>query len=644
MPVYRLFLTCLLALLVQNSVAQSGYGFLPNEYREALAAGTRTLTGKPGPNYWINHSSYRIRAALNPATRMLEGEATITFDNNSPDTLQSVVLRLYQDQLKPNGIRDFQVADSLLTEGVNLYYVRLDGEEINLNDTKGGNPGYRRYNAPPPAVRRYGTNIFLQLPKALAPGGTLSVEVAWSFQVPKAMNMRMGAYGEKTFFVAYWYPQIAVYDDISGWDEYNYTGTTEMYNDFNDYDVELLMPNDMMAWATGVWQNPAEVLQDGPLSRWQAALKSDSVIRVVTEQDLENNSVLKEAKNLSWKYTATSVPDFAFALSDHYLWDAASVEVEPGRRVLIQAAYPPDANLYDRAAEAARMSVKDLSTGILSWPFPFPSVTVFNSSDYGGMEFPMIVNDGRVRDFADLVDLTYHEIAHTYFPFYMGINEKKYAWMDEGWANILPNDLIRRVAPEAREPMWRNAISVQYSAGRESELPLMALSSQTGSGYGTHAYSRPTLAYHFFRDMVGDVAFQKAMQTYIADWHGKHPVPYDFFHEMNASTGRNFDWFWKPWFFEVHAPDLALTGPVIAGKKVKLTVTNVGNLPLPVELKFTYADGTSVNYHFDASVWEKGNTTFSFKEKLPLAPVKIELGSEIIPDAHLEDNVFPATK
>ena len=635
----RLTLFCL-ALLPLFATAQDAFPYF-REFNQAVAKGTRTYTGQPGPKYWINRADYQIKAAIEPFTRELQGEATISYTNQSPDTLKQVVLKLHQDIFKRGGVRSFQVADSMLHDGVTLYYVRLGDKEIDLNQQETTSGRYRRYNSPPPPVRRNGTNLILQLPTPLAPGQSLSIETAWSFRIPKGFNFRMGTYGDKTFFVAYWYPQVSVYDDIAGWDVTNYTGNTEMYNDFHNYEVSIMAPASTAVWATGEWQNPGEVLQEKALAAWQKAGTSDEVFSVFSADEMKSGAAVKPGTMHTWKFSAKNVPDFAFALSDQYAMDATSIEVEPGRRVRVQAAYNPENKFYDQAAKIARESVKDLSTGILAWPYPYPSITVFNGA--GGMEFPMIVNDGAVRDLADLIDLTYHEIAHTYFPFYLGTNERRYAWMDEGWASILPNDMIRKMVPDvARDPMWRNAISYQAVAGTAEDQSLMTLTENTGNLYSIHAYSKPALAYHYLRELLGDDLFRKGMQEYIRRWNGKHPTPYDFFHTLNTATGQDLGWYWKPWFFETKTPDLALSAVAAKGKSLKATITNKGGLPLPVYLTVTYEDGRTLRVNYPASVWKAGNATFEAKFAVEAQVKSIDLGGELVPDVAKADNTWSA--
>ncbi|MEO0470287.1 MAG: M1 family metallopeptidase [Bacteroidota bacterium] len=614
----KLLFSLALILFASTTMAQFP---MNREVQAALQNGTRTLNGQPGPNYWINRSDYDIDMRLDPASRVIDGSETITYTNNSPDALPMLVIRLYQDIFKKGGVRDEEVPPSALHDGVTLKKLIVAGNELDPNSTEGG---FRR------PVIRTGTNLIVRLAEPLQSGEKLTVEIDWEMIIPNEVDLRMGTYGKQTFFVAYWFPQIAVYDDLSGWDTYNYTGTTEMYNDFGSYDVSIDVPGDLMVWATGMLQNPQAIFSPQTLERYQQAQRSDEVIRIATAQDVDDGKILQAADRHSWQFKADFVPDFAFAVSDSFLWDASSVEVEPGRRVLVDVAYDRNAEYYDRAAEVAHKSVIDMSTKLPGVPYPYPQVSVFNGS--GGMEFPMIVNDGEVRDMADLIDLTYHEIVHTYFPFYMGINERKYAWMDEGWATILPNDLIVAMEPDARDPMLYNSLGFSYFANSAEDVPLMTptilLKNQA---YGVHAYAKPASAYHILREMLGDEVFQSCLRNYIAAWNGKHPIPYDFFNSFNQSSGQNLDWFWQAWFFETGAPDLALVDVNVKAGKLKATVVNQSNIPVPVNLTVVFEDDSEEVIRYSAMVW-KEEKRLTLKRKFDKSIKALQLGAADVPD------------
>jgi aminopeptidase N len=275
-------------------------------------------------------------------------------------------------------------------------------------------------------------------------------------------------------------------------------------------------------------------------------------------------------------------------------------------------------------------------------PFPYPNLTVFNGS--GGMEFPMMVNDGSMgTNLEEAAEVTAHEIAHTYFPFYMGINERRYAWMDEGWASFLPNRIpFRKSAADAQTftVQRTNAAYLSMYAGKEEEMPMMTPTNLlTGFSYGFATYFRPAVAYATLEEVLGRDKFKGVLQEYMRRWNGKHPMPYDFFYSFNAAAGEDLTWFWRPWFFEKGYPDLALR-VTPEGNGTKVVVERKGSLPVPVHLQVTYADGTVETYAETARVWKDGAAEFAV-EKTFTKPVRtVTLGDSQVPDANPRDNTY----
>jgi hypothetical protein len=611
--------------------AQNGSLYVPLEMQQAYRAGTRSSNGMPGPNYWQNGSDYQIRVTLEPATRTVRGQQSVAYTNNSPDTLRELVIRLYPDIFKQGAIRDEAVDPGDITDGVNVSAISVNGSKLDLKARR-------------PLFRRSGTNLFIALSRPLMPNGKLNLEMSWDYVIPAKTHIREGTYGENTFFVAYWYPQIAVYDDVHGWDVLNYTGTQEFYNDFSNFNVEITVPKDFLVWATGTWQNPAEVLTGEYLKRYQRATQTDEIVHVVEANDLRRGGITANKPQNVWKYRAENVPDFAFALSNRYQWDATStvVDAASGRRTVVGAAYDPKSEDFKEVARFGRESVAYFSAQMPGVPFPYPNLTVFNGS--GGMEFPMMVNEGSTgSDLEEAAEVAAHEIAHTYFPFYMGINERRYAWMDEGWANFLPNRIPFRKSPDACRTFTVqriNAIYFSTYAGKEEEMPMMTPSNLlTGFSYGFAAYFRPAVAYATLEDVLGPDKFKAVLQEYMRRWNGKHPVPYDFFYSFNAAAGEDLSWFWRPWFFEKGYPDLVLrVTPGSSGARI--VVERKGSLPVPVRLRVTYADGTLETYAETARVWKDGATEFTVKKTF-LKPIRtITLGDTQVPDVNPRDNAY----
>jgi hypothetical protein len=590
------------------------------EISDAYKKNTRAKNGTVSPTYWQNRSDYQIKAELNPATRQITGEETITYTNNSPDSLAILVFRLYQDRYKKGGLRDEDIALEDLHDGVEIKKMVINGKEYDVKN-----------------LRRRGTNLFVRLSELLMPKTQAKIEITWALQIPRGSDGRMGIFGDNNYFVAYWFPQMAVYDDISGWDVLNYTGTTEFYNDFGNFDVQVTVPKNFLVWATGVFQNPEEVLNDVYVQRYKQAQTSDKVVNIVTKDDKKNGNITKSTDKLTYKFKADYVSDFAWATSDNYLWDAGSVVVDnaTSRRVTVGAAYKASSKDFYNVAEHGLRSVEFLSKEMPAVPFPYPNLTVFNGT--GGMEFPMMVNDGETPNNAEEVFVTSHEIAHTYFPFYMGINERKYAWMDEGFAQFLPMELQVRIAPEA-DPKMDNIQNYAFSAGREAEMPMMMPShQQTGFTYGICSYYRPGTAYVLLRELLGDELFKKTLKEYINRWNGKHPTPYDFFYTFNDVAKQDLAWFWKPWFFEIGVPDLAIK---MADKTGKVVIERKGALPIPINVELILEDGTKEYAYESAAIWKDGKTEFTINKKTSKKVKSVKLGSNYTPDSDLSNNKF----
>ena len=292
--------------------AQQTSLYIPLNIQDAYENGTRSVEGKPGKNYWQNKAEYSISVSINPENRVLSGSENITYSNNSPDTLNKIVFRLYQNIEKLGSVHDFPFDESEPSKGMVLTALKINGETIDLKDEK--------------RIRESGTNFTVNNIKTM-PGANVSVFTEWNFVIPKVNEIRMGAYDSTTFFIAYWYPQIAVYDDIDGWDMVNYSGQVEFYNDFNNYDVNITVPNNMCIWSTGILQNPTEVMGPSLYERYKSAMESASVVNVISKQDyLKRMPIFNNTNTVNtWHINAAYVPDFTFGLSDHYLWDGRSV-------------------------------------------------------------------------------------------------------------------------------------------------------------------------------------------------------------------------------------------------------------------------------------------------------------------------------
>ena len=618
----------ILVVLTFSSLALAqDESYVPLNVRNTYKKNTRSYDGKPGINYWQNNSEYKINAKLDPGTKVLEGTEQIKYYNNSPDSLSEIVIRLYHNINKPNAKRDFNLNEKSVTEGVLVKKLNFDGNSIDLSNKS--------------VVNIAGTNLILKLKNKISPKSLVNLEIEWSVKIPEVQSVRFGSYDSTSMFIAYWYPQISVYDDVDGWDRMDYSGLVEMYNDCNDFDVSLNVPVGYHIWATGVWQNADEVLKQKYLDKYKLAWKSDEVIKIFEKEDLGSKEIYKTKNDFhTFKFTVENVPDFAFGISDHFLWDASSFEVDKstGKRVYVTTAYRLSAKDYPDNCYYAKETLKYFSFEMPAVPFPYPSATVFNGG--GGMEFPMIVNNGSEDSKAGTVGLTSHELAHQYMPFYLGTNERKYPFMDEGWAVMLPYDFQERMA-EGNTPRLRTIKGYEDFAGNEFDLPLM-IPTPTISwrSYRISAYNKPALAYDILRKTLGDNLFLKALQTYIEQWNGKHPIPTDFFFTFNEVSNQDLSWFWKPWFYDFSYPDLAIENVKSKRSSIVIQIKNQGKLPLPIKLQIMLNDEVVKEIYKTAEVWKSGKEKIDVKIDGIKNYDAIILGSELIPDVNSIDNVY----
>jgi hypothetical protein len=609
----------LIALSVTKAYAQQALP-MPAEIQQAFQKGTRDASGRPGKSYWQNSADYDINVEFDPSTRLLKGQVSITYFNNSPDTLKQLWFKLYPNLYKKGVKRKARIALSDQNEGVDITGFKVGQTSLNPTD-----------------YVINGTNMSVNI-SPLRSGKSLKINLSYNYTLNKGSHIRTGEVDNGSYFLAYFFPRVSVYDDVDGWNKYPYTGEEEFYNDFGNYKVAITVPEKFVVWATGDLKNANKVLSKSVAEKLQLAETADSVVNVISNLDLSNATATTQANN-TFKYEASNVTDFAFALSDHYLWKSTSVVVDSStmRRVRVDAAFNPAHQDYYEVVDFAKQSVSKMSHSFPKWPFPYTHETIFDGLDQ--MEYPMMVNDNPVKNREDAITLTVHEIFHTMFPFYMGINETKYAWMDEGWATIGEWEI---------GPMIDSTMVDTYgveptanSSGRNDDTPIMTLTTELqGAGVFTNSYPKPAMGYSFIRDYLGEALFSKALHHYIESWKGKHPTPFDFFNSMNEGAGKNMNWFWKRWFFEGGITDLAISTVTTTNKGYEVQIQNKSNKPLPVDLLLTYTDGSKAQIHKTISVWE--GTASSLIVPIPTDKKlkRVFLGSAHTPDKNKNDNIF----
>ncbi len=600
----------LLILLSLPCLSQPQKGlYLPVEFQHAFNSGTRSFDGDPGKNYWQNHSDYNLKAIIDPYKKTLAGEADITYYNESPDTLNSITVFLYPDEYAKRSSRDYDIDPNLLTDGVHIDSLAVDNMEVNLDDRS--------------AVWRYGTRMFIRPKTPVLPDSSVQLHIAWNYIITANGEDRDGIYDSTSLFIGYWYPEIGVYDDIDGWNSIDHTGGVEFYHDYSNYKVELEVPDNFLVWASVPPDNEKDIYPDFILNRL-ADVNENKATPIVTKDDIQKGIRVKT--NL-WKYTANDFPDFCFALSDHYRWDARLYKNSD--TYFLNTVYPEYHKRFAVNSQIEYEALGVFTTQLPAIPFPFRYFTAVNALHGGGMEYPGMINDGfydtalisrPTTELAANRGLTYHEMFHMFFPFYMGINESKYSWMDEGWASftsyLIPNEYRARGL---------------YRFGELSVAPMMVPSNITPRDFYVNAYTIGAYSYYSLQQLLGQPLFLKCLQEYIHRWHHKHPTPYDYFNSFSNTSGKDLNWFWKRWYFDWGYVDLGIKG--YNGKE--LTIQNIGGKPMAASVKLTFEDQSTDEVRINPSVWKESDTyqlSVTRKKKLISAELIIPYTGDVMLD------------
>ena len=568
---------------------------LPAEFTAAIAKGTRTEQGRPGKQYWTNYARYRIEAELDPAAARLIGKAEITYVNRSPDELNQLVLHAYQDLMKPGAQRTRTVT---ATPGFELTSVKIGDRKI--------------------TARANDTRVFLRLPTALQPGKEITLSVEWAFEVPKAGTApRMGHEGENVYYLGYWYPQFAVYDDVEGWVADPHRGNGEFYMDYADYDLAITVPQGYLVRATGELQNADEVLTKRALDALALAAQRREVVHVIDAEDHEagKDTASSASGKLTWKFRAENVRDVAVSVARTYLWDATHAVIKdkhgPGKdgTCMIHAVYEPNSGDWVRAAEYARHTIEYMSAHVHA--YPWPHMTACEGIIGGGMEYPMMTICGG-RQPAGVIA---HELIHMWFPMLLGSNEKRFAWQDEGftsfWTTLCRDDFQQR----SNGPR-RDVLGYAGAVARGGDAVCMRHADAYGEDdFGFASYSKPAAILHQLRGLLGDETFFAAFRRYAADWAYKHPYPYDFFRSFSDAASQDLEPYFRTWFFEAWKLEHAIGIVVADANGTVVTIEDRGRALHRCVVEATFADGKTERQIVPISAWQR-----STRAKLTFAP------------------------
>ncbi len=566
--------------------------------------GMRTATGMPGEDYWQQQVDYRIEVTLNVEQESVAATAHVTYTNNSPQDLPYVWISLEQNLFRadsdgsrftPPGSRFNNRPD--FEGGVTVDYVRAGDKELKLavHDTIG--------------------RIDLLEP-VRAKGGTTEFEISWSFRIPDYGADRMGIRrcDQGTIYqLAQWFPAVCKFDDVHGWNTLPYLGQGEFYTDFGSYDVKITAPRGHVVCATGVLRNAGEVLSEEQLRRLILANTSRQTVTIRSATEVGTDEAAKPGEGpLTWHFHADKVRSFAWTSSDATIWDASSIIWDDDSTTLIQSVYPQEArSAWKESTQMLKHSIEHYSEKWFRYPYP----TATNVSGMvGGMEYPMIIFCGEDSNKEGLHSVTSHEIGHNWFPMVVNTDERRAAWMDEGF-NTFMNTYDRYDVYDAEvnggempeEDSGFNARSMARLMSRPNVQPLAMPSDQIRPEWlGMLAYYKTATAMQMLREVVlGPERFDPAFREYIQAWAFKSPQPADFFRCMENGTGAELAWFWRSWFIENVPLDQAIVSvdQSIASGLARITIANKQEMVMPVFLEIEFTNGEKMDYNMPVYVW-----------------------------------------
>lgn len=582
-----IILAALFAFPAQGEIVKQTKGKFEDKFRqleEHLPTPNvyRTGSGAPGHAYWQQQVDYKIKVSLDEKARTITGSEAIVYKNNSPDTLTYLWLQLDQNRFSKHSdayeTMEMGGADKKMSYATLRYLARTEQKEWGFNLTRVQSGGKDLHYAISDTMMR------IDLPQPLKPGGTFTFEVDWHYNIPegKAMGARGGYQpyerdGNDVFFIAQWFPRLAAYTDLQGWEHKQFLGTGEFTLEFGDYDVEITVPTDHIVGSTGVLQNPKDVLTKAQRDRLEEAETADRPVFIVTHEEALENEKEGSDKTQTWRFKAENVRDFAFASSRKFIWDAWGVKLpESDRTVMAMSLYPDEAMpLWDKYSTQSVAHTLDTYSRY-SFEYPYPVAWSVHGPIGGGMEYPMITSNGYPVEITKdrngveqrtysrrtkygLISVVIHEIGHVYFPMIVNTDERNWAWMDEGINSFLQSMAEREWEADypARRAMTSGVIPYMTSPDQN---PIMTQSDSI-IGYGPNAYTKPAVALNILRETVmGRELFDFAFREYSRRWKFKRPYPADFFRTMEDASAVDLDWFWRGWWYTTDHVDIAIKG------------------------------------------------------------------------------------
>lgn len=606
---------------------------VPASYLLAVEEGTRTTDGAPSDDYWQNYSYYTLHAEIDTATHTLNGNSQVTYENNSPHTLHVIVVELAQNVHKAGLPKNENVE---ITGGMNLSRISVNGEEIDETNM------IERWTQNASGYILEGTHLYIYPENPLNSGATMDFSFEWTFEIPQKGaagedSGRMGRSRGNLYYVGYWYPQIAVYDDVYGWFNDPFLGRAEFYHGFADYDVTITMPDEWLVMSTGEFINPENTLAEETLDRYRQAGESDEVITIVDFNESEDVTRNSEDGKLTWRFQSQNVKDVAFSATLESRWDGARTPVgdldNDGETdyTRLNTFYREPAQLWEEQTAYAQHSIEFLSeyTGI---PYPWPHMTSVEGAEIigGGMEFPMmtLIGDYNQAGAVRLYGVTAHELAHMWIPMIVSTNERRYTWMDEGFTSF--HDNLASIDHYGSDRFDQMDVFSSYLqiAGTELEGEMMRWSDfyYYPNSFSIASYDKPASVLYALRGILGDELFRKAHREFIDRWKYKHPYPWDFFRTVEDVTGRDLSWFWRSWYYETWVLDQGVGDVNRDGEAVVIEIEDHGNVPMPAIVYIEFDDNTVHTETIGVERWLNGyrSTELRIMSDAPVSRVTID--------------------
>lgn len=606
------------------------------EFMDRTGNRYRSASGVPGPDYWQNETDYKIKATLDDKTHTLRGEITLTYTNNSPDELPFIWLYLEQNRFTENS------RGTLTTPiGGNRYNGDTDGGyKISNVEAK-----TRRSTSSKHIITDTRMQVWFDKP-IKSNGGTATVSMNFVYNIPVKGMDRMGRLEVEDgtiYAMAQWYPRAAVYDDIEGWNVEPYLGAGEFYLGYGDFDYEITAPYDHIVVGSGKLENERQVMSSVMRDRLEKAKNSNETVYIVKPEEVNNVSIrAKQEGTLTWHFTMENTRDVAFASSNAFIWDAARINLPSGKEAYAQSVYPKESDgnkAWGRSTEYTKNSIENYSKKWFEYPYP---VATNVAAEIGGMEYPGLSFCSWKSTDASLWGVTDHEFGHNWFPMIVGSNERRYAWMDEGF-NTFINYYSTKEFGEypARLNQVRNLTNWLRSYTREgidtypdvTNLENLAMT----------AYYKPAVGLFMLREYIlGPERFDNAFKSYIKTWAYKHPQPADFFNHIENVAGENLSWFFGNWFYGTGNIDLGIkeVTPTRNSNGFIIRLENKGSVPMPVELRITYQDGSKEDLRLPVEIWERGDT-WSHIVETNKKPKQVEIDPDKrLPDVDYSNDIF----